>query len=288
MGESDDSGKLGDIYVPFLGQYDATFLEKYDRTAKKNEIKSRGWQARFDPVFYVRGGPRVKGAKVRDPENWELRLEPVVHQFKHQPSGEELSKYPLPKFLPGNDSNYHIAIVGRTSTGKSSLINALRNLKEKDDDFAPVGFEETTQEPTKYFWKENMYLWDFPGGGTLSHKKENYLYELGLRWFSCVVISFSSSFQQLEGDILQIAHEFQMPFFLVKNRVDEDINNSRNRGLKYAEIKSQIRKQTFDKANKYCPGITKNQIYLIRTNNKFRLDFPKFEKDLVENFKNQK
>ncbi|KAK7879942.1 hypothetical protein WMY93_033379 [Mugilogobius chulae] len=66
-----------------------------------------------------------------------------------------------------------------TGSGKSTLINALREVSDKDDEAAPVGLDETTMKPTQYTYPNNpnITLWDLPGIGTTKFPAEDYVKE---------------------------------------------------------------------------------------------------------------
>jgi len=79
--------------------------------------------------------------------------------------------YPLPQWLidAGYKATGNVAITGNSGTGKSSLNNALRGLKPRDDGAAAVGVKETTLDPHGYDFEPagpEMRLWDLPGAGT--------------------------------------------------------------------------------------------------------------------------
>ena len=46
------------------------------------------------------------------------------------------------------------AFAGHTKSGKSSLINAIRGVKDDNEEAAKVGICETTHVSTKYFYNE--------------------------------------------------------------------------------------------------------------------------------------
>lgn len=59
----------------------------------------------------------------------------------------------------------HIAVTGESGTGKSSFINAIRELDSDDEGAAKTGVTETTTDPTPYEHPTmpNVTLWDLPG-----------------------------------------------------------------------------------------------------------------------------
>jgi len=71
-------------------------------------------------------------------------------------------------------NHYNIAIVGASGSGKSSIVNGLLGLMDKDAGAAKTGVTETTSNAKRYKHpnNENVILWDLPGGGTPKHPPE--------------------------------------------------------------------------------------------------------------------
>ena len=53
-----------------------------------------------------------------------------------------------------------LAVTGASGVGKSSLVNALRKVKDTDPDAAKTGVKETTMEPNMYRFRETAGLFD--------------------------------------------------------------------------------------------------------------------------------
>ena len=72
----------------------------------------------------------------------------------------------------------NIAIIGRSGTGKSTLINSLRGLKDKNNpDYCKVGNTQCTMEvkgPFEFPSNRNIGLYDLPGSGTREFPLEQY------------------------------------------------------------------------------------------------------------------
>ena len=73
-----------------------------------------------------------------------------------------------------------IGILGESHRGKSSFINAARNLKPGDPGAAKVKNRECTMEPTSYEYPDNpnITLVDLPGVGTNRFQRDKYMEEI--------------------------------------------------------------------------------------------------------------
>jgi hypothetical protein len=73
----------------------------------------------------------------------------------------------------------HVAICGPAGAGKTSLLNALRGLRNSDHEAARTGTVETTTQRFKYSSHPSfgsLFLHDCPGAGTLRNPAMNYYY----------------------------------------------------------------------------------------------------------------
>ena len=63
------------------------------------------------------------------------------------------------------DSKINVAFVGDRGCGKSTVINALRDLFPDEANAAPINIKHETKYPTPYPHpdNENIILWDLPG-----------------------------------------------------------------------------------------------------------------------------
>jgi ATP-dependent Clp protease ATP-binding subunit ClpA len=80
------------------------------------------------------------------------------------------------------DGLYHFAVAGIAGSGKSSLINALRGLQNRDAGAAATGITETTMRVTRFPDSDpkNPFVWyDIPGGGTLQVRDWQYFNKQG-------------------------------------------------------------------------------------------------------------
>jgi energy-coupling factor transporter ATP-binding protein EcfA2 len=123
---------------------------------------------------------------------------------------------------------FHFAIAGVSGSGKSSLINAFRGLRNSDHGAAPTGIVETTSAITRYpdSNRENPFVWyDVPGAGTLSIPDWEYFNAQGLFIFDCVIVLFDNRFTATDIAILRNCSRFNIPSYIVRSKSNQHILN---------------------------------------------------------------
>ncbi|KAI5855522.1 interferon-inducible GTPase-domain-containing protein [Tricharina praecox] len=125
----------------------------------------------------------------------------------------------------------HFAISGPSGSGKSSLINAFRGLKTKSQEAAPVGAVETTTTITRYpdarqETEYRRFVWyDVPGAGTINIPSWQYFNQQGLFIFDFIILVYDARFTEIDADILENCHRFDIPVFIVRSKADQHIAN---------------------------------------------------------------
>ena len=90
------------------------------------------------------------------------------------------------------------AVCGTSGSGKSSLINAFRGLKNDSPQAAPIGVVETTKvitrhpEPRKELPYNRLVWFDCPGAGTLEIPGWQYFNQQGLFIFDIIILVYDS------------------------------------------------------------------------------------------------
>lgn len=101
----------------------------------------------------------------------------------------------------------HVAICGQAGSGKSSIINALRGIRNSQDGAAPTGTVETTTSRTTYRGHESLSaitLHDIPGGGTRRTSSQDYFDAQKLYLFDLLLIVHS-------GRLGLVSDQYSMP-----------------------------------------------------------------------------
>ncbi|KAG0708456.1 P-loop containing nucleoside triphosphate hydrolase protein [Suillus ampliporus] len=123
---------------------------------------------------------------------------------------------------------FHFAVTGLSGAGKSSLINAFRGLRNRDQGAAPTGVVETTAKITRFPDPNprNPFAWyDVPGSGTLNTPDSQYFTAQGLYVFDCIIILFDSRFTMTDLAILVNCRRFNIPTYIVRSKSDAHIRN---------------------------------------------------------------
>lgn len=140
----------------------------------------------------------------------------------------------------------HIAVTGETGTGKSSFINAIRELDDDDDDegAAKTGVTETTTEPTPYKHPTmpNVVLWDLPGIGSPNFKAKKYLKNMQFSRYDFFIIISSERFKENDLMLAKEIKRSKKLFYFVRSKIDNDIRAEETKNnFKMEETLSRIK-----------------------------------------------
>jgi len=125
----------------------------------------------------------------------------------------------------------HFAVCGSSGSGKSSLVNAFRGLKNSSSQAARTGVVETTLAITRYpdprqELPYKRFVWfDCPGAGTLEIPGWQYFNQQGLFIFDIIVLVYDTRFTQIDVSIIQNCERFKIPLFIVRSKADIHIRN---------------------------------------------------------------
>lgn len=147
------------------------------------------------------------------------------------PTSEERSA--AEKTLLQPRSNFvHCAVAGLRGSGKSSLINALRGIRDNHPLAARTGTSETTHHITPYPHPtpgqplSNIVWYDVPGAGTINHKGWQYFNRKGLFVFDLILVIPDAGLSEKDLDILEHCQRYKIPSLLVRSKADQHIRNS--------------------------------------------------------------
>jgi predicted GTPase len=187
------------------------------------------------------------------------------------------------KYHPPN-APYHIAILGRSGVGKSSLCNLILNLSSEETNSAPVGIIETTLIPTCYKLIENVFIWDVPGVSTPSISKDDYCKLININRYDMFLILSRGRFTEIDLWLSDIVRDrFNKTLFFIRTGIDEELRNHRR---DYPKNFNSI--NVLDLIYNNCIQNLENNLsktnlslYLINTKDKTKYDYPKLIDDIM-------
>ncbi|KAG7442630.1 uncharacterized protein BT62DRAFT_935933 [Guyanagaster necrorhizus] len=126
------------------------------------------------------------------------------------------------------DGKFHVAIAGRSGTGKSSLINGFRGVWDGEDAAASTDYVESTSVVTSYHDPNpvNSFIWfDVPGSGTLACSDWTYFNDQGLYIFDAIIVLFNDRFTATDVAILKNSERYNIPTYVVRSKSDVHVMN---------------------------------------------------------------
>ncbi|KAM3830158.1 interferon-inducible GTPase 5-like isoform 1-T2 [Vipera latastei] len=176
----------------------------------------------------------------------------------------------------------NIAVTGQAGAGKSSFVNAIRGVRDDDDEAAKVGPVEQTMEPEAYPHPvfPNIIIWDLPGIGTSRFKAAEYLQKVQFQRYDAFIIV--TSLRVTENDAL-LAKEIQRTrkkFYCVCTKIDANINSEKREN-------NLIKEKTLATIREYCEenliraGGFSARVFLISNWKTDEYDFPLLQKTMA-------
>lgn len=162
-------------------------------------------------------------------------------------------------------------IIGRSGTGKSSLINTIAG-----EDIAEVGEIETTQDVEKPFESNGLLFYDLPGCSTTSFPKEKYIDTFKIKTFDCVILVTADRFFEDDLFLIEELVKMEMPVFIVRTKIDFSIERALKRGITPEETQEKI----LNNLKKNIGPIKVNGIYLTSADHPNLFDLSQLLEDI--------
>ena len=170
-------------------------------------------------------------------------------------------------------------IIGRSGTGKSSLINAIAG-----EEVAEVGEIETTMNIKEPIEHGGLLFYDLPGCGTSNFPKENYIEEFDIQDFDCVILVTSDRFYEDDLFLIEELVRIKKPVYAVRTKLDFSVDRGLRRGVSESETYSTI----YNNLTEMLTGYRVKGIYLLSSDFPTQYDFSKLLEDIYSSLSNFK
>ena len=188
------------------------------------------------------------------------------------------------------DVPVNIALMGNSGSGKSSLINAFRNLTADDEGGAAVDVKECTKEPKSYSHptNKNFNLWDLPGVGTPNFPKgSKYLQNVKFERYDFFLIVSSVRFTENDSWLADQIDKEKKRFYFVRTKIDEDIEND---AVDHPETSSE--NGVLEKVREDCKSNLESfdnpRVFLVSNFHRESWDFPELCNQMAEDVSEMK
>ncbi|EPS93043.1 hypothetical protein FOMPIDRAFT_93950 [Fomitopsis schrenkii] len=154
--------------------------------------------------------------------NWREGIRPIV-----RPTPAEVSA--AKERLEYKEGLVHVAVTGVPGSGKSSLVNALRGLRNRDEGAIPTSWSDVATSTIARFPDPDParpFVWyNVPCAGTLEVPDWQYFTDQGLYIFDCIIVLFDTRLMATDIAILRSAARFAIPTYIVRSKALQHIHN---------------------------------------------------------------
>ncbi|XP_034531803.1 interferon-inducible GTPase 5-like isoform X1 [Notolabrus celidotus] len=170
----------------------------------------------------------------------------------------------------------NIAITGESGSGKSTFVNVIRGVDNRDEGAAPTGAVETTKEATPYPHPNypNVVIWDLPGIGTVNHPAADYLKKVGFEKYDFFIIISADRFTENDVKLAKEIRRMGKKFYFVRSKIDNCVREEgrSQRNFNEAQTLNRIRENCFQGLQ--GQGFRSPQVFLISSFELHLYDFP--------------
>nr|XP_020515794.1 interferon-inducible GTPase 5-like isoform X1 [Labrus bergylta] len=184
----------------------------------------------------------------------------------------------------GQNVPLNIAVTGETGSGKSSFVNAIRGIDNKDEKAAATGCVETTMEVTSYPHPNypNVIFWDLPGIGSTNFPAAKYLKMVGFEKFDFFIIISADRFRENDLKLAKEIQRMEKKFYFVRSKIDDNIRNEKISQREFNEERTltQIRNNCIQGLQDL--RLQSPQVFLVSSVDLTLYDFPLLVETLKE------
>jgi len=140
-------------------------------------------------------------------------------------------------------------------------------------------------------------IWDLPGVGTPNYPQAAYIAKMGIRYFDVVILLTATRFTEAELMLVEELKRFKVPFFMVRNKTDVDVQSEVDREEEMTdedlndERIEEVKLETVTTIKEYFRDeYNLPKVYCIATKRKTldQYDFKELERDVEAAVKTQR
>lgn len=194
-------------------------------------------------------------------------------------------------------TSVNIGIIGEEGAGKSTLINAIRDLREDEEDAAAPGNVETRKDslledeeyqmsypppiPYPHPKYANMVLWKLPSIGTPDFHLKTYLEQAGVSSYDFFLILAAQRFTSCHAEVAQGLKAVGKDFYFVCSKVDTFLDLAHEihpSGFNEGLLLQKVRESCLRSLQK--AGVASPKVFLVSNHQVRKYDFPLLEESL--------
>ncbi|XP_073238283.1 interferon-inducible GTPase 5-like [Porites lutea] len=207
--------------------------------------------------------------------DWEALTQEEIKRYVEEHGTSRIKEFFKTKLERWREVEVNIAITGDSGVGKSSLINAMRELRDDDEGAAEVGITETTREPKAYDHPTNpkIKFWDLPGIGTPNYADmATYCKKVELERFHAFLILTAGRLTENDLKLAWRTSSINKKFFLIRTKIDENVRaGRRKRSFNEEDMLQKIRSDCCENLGDLLSDV--RDIFLISNHDRDKWDF---------------